>query len=263
MRERQTQILDILSHKKQITVLELAQALQVSDVTIRKDLSVLEDKGLLKREHGFATLPESDDINTRLLFNYDTKRRIARKALESLKDGETVMIESGSCCALLAEEMALSKRRITIITNSIFIATFLRDKPSVRIILLGGEFQSQAQVVVGPLVKKSVQDFFVDKFFVGTDGFNEIGSMGGDLMRTQAVRDMAESAQRAIILTESKKFSQTGVVPLLAYSELDSIYTDDKISSEWQQKIESKGVRIISVKTPSATKNSDTDNVSE
>ena len=245
MRERQTQILDILSQKKQVTVLDLAQALQVSDVTIRKDLSILEDKGLLKREHGFATLPESDDISTRLLFNYDTKRKIARKALESVKDGETVMIESGSCCALLAEEMALHRRNITLITNSVFIANFLRDKLAVRIILLGGEFQPQAQVMVGPLVKKSVKNFFVDKFFIGTDGFNKNGATSGDMMRAEAVRDMAETARRTIILTDSKKFSQSGVVPLLNYSELSAIYTDDKISVEDQKKMEIAGVQIV------------------
>ena len=245
MRERQTQILNILSQKKQITVLELAHALQVSDVTIRKDLSVLEDKGLLKREHGFATLPESNDIGTRLLFNYETKRRIAQKALESVNDCETVMIESGSCCALLAEEMALNKRNINIITNSIFIANFLRDKSSVRITLLGGEFQSEAQVMVGPLIKNCAKNFMVDKFFVGTDGFNERGAMGGDLMRTQAVRDMSESARQTIILTESKKFSQTGIVPLLNYSEIFAIYTDDKISSEMQKKLEAVKIQVI------------------
>lgn len=68
---------------------------------------MLGEKGLLKREHGFASLPESDNISTRLLFNYETKRLIARKAVESIKDGETIMIESGSCFALLAEEIAL------------------------------------------------------------------------------------------------------------------------------------------------------------
>ena len=247
MRERQTQILNILGQRKQITVLELSQALQVSDVTIRKDLSVLEDKGLLKREHGFATLPESDDISTRLLFNYETKRRIARKALESVKDCETIMIESGSCCALLAEEIVMNRRAVTIITNSVFIAIFLRDKSASRIILLGGEFQPQAQVMVGPLVKKSAQNFFVDKFFIGTDGFNENGAMSGDMMRAEAVRNMSESAQQTIILTESKKFNQTGVVPLLNYSDLSAIYTDDKISGELQKKIEATGVKIIPI----------------
>ena len=71
--ERQTQILNLIGEQKRITVLELSELLKVSDVTIRKDLSVLEEKGLIKREHGFATLPESDDVSTRLLFNYETR----------------------------------------------------------------------------------------------------------------------------------------------------------------------------------------------
>lgn len=245
MRERQTQILNLIGEQKRITVLELSELLKVSDVTIRKDLSVLEEKGLIKREHGFATLPESDDVSTRLLFNYETKRRIARKALESIREGESVMIESGSCCALLAEEIAKNRRDVTIITNSVFIATFLRNKRGVRIILLGGEFQPEAQVMVGPLVKKCAENFFVDKFFVGTDGFNERGAMSGDLMRAEAVRNMAQSARQAIILTESKKFSQVGVVPLLTYNELDTIYTDENISDETVKSLTSKGIHIV------------------
>lgn len=245
MRERQTKILEIIGEKKRVMVQELSEVLKVSDVTIRKDLSVLEEKGLIKREHGFATLPESDDISTRLLFNYETKRTIARKALESICEGESVMIESGSCCALLAEEIAQNRRDVTIITNSVFIATFLRNKRGVRVILLGGEFQPEAQVMVGPLVKKCAENFFVDKFFVGTDGFNERGVMSGDLMRAEAVRNMAQSARQAIILTESKKFSQVGVVPLLTYEELDTIYTDENISDETLKSLTSRGIRIV------------------
>ena len=245
MRERQTQILDILGSKRRIAVLELAELLQVSDVTIRKDLSVLEEKGLLKREHGFATMPDSDDISTRLLFNYETKRRIAAKALESIRDGETIMIESGSCCALLAEEIVLNRRNVTLVTNSVFIATFLRDKLGARIILLGGEFQQESQVMVGPLIKGCAQNFRVEKFFIGTDGFNEAGAMSNDLMRSETVRNMAQSAQKSIILTESKKFSQTGVVPLLSYDEISEIYTDDEIPHETKHALEEKNIRCI------------------
>ena len=245
MRERQTQILDIIGERKRVTVLELAELLKVSDVTIRKDLSTLEEQGLLKREHGFATLPESDDVSTRLLFNYETKRLIARKAVESIRDGETIMIESGSCCALLAEEVTLKRRDVTIITNSVFIATFLRNKRGSRVILLGGEFQPEAQVMVGPLVRKCAENFFVEKFFIGTDGFNERGAMSGDLMRAEAVRNMAESARQTIILTESKKFSQVGVVPLLSYKELDTIYTDEKIFDETVKSLTDKAICVV------------------
>lgn len=245
MRERQTQILDILGDKKKITVLELAELLNVSDVTVRKDLSVLEEKGLLKREHGFAALPESDDVSTRLLFNYETKRRIAHRAMTTIRDGETVMIESGSCCALLAEEIVTNRRDVTIITNSVYIATFTKDKIGARIILLGGEFQRESQVMIGPLVKSSAANFFVEKFFMGTDGFNERGAMSGDLMRAQAVRDMAQNTRRTIILTESKKFSQVGVVPLLTYKEINEIYTDEEISNEMSKSLSEKGIDIM------------------
>ena len=245
MRERQTQILDILGDKKRITVLELAELLKVSDVTIRKDLAILEEKGFLKREHGFATMPDSDDISTRLLFNYETKRRIAAKVLESIRDGETIMIESGSCCALLAEEIVQNRRNVTLVTNSVFIATFLRDKLGARIILLGGEFQQESQVMVGPLIKSCVENFRVEKFFIGTDGFNELGAMSNDLMRSEAVRNMAKSAQKSIILTESKKFSQIGVVPLLPYTEISEIYTDDEISCETMQALNERNIRCI------------------
>ena len=245
MRGRQTQIINILSDRKKITVLELAELLKVSDVTIRKDLAILEEKGLLKREHGFATMPESDDVSTRMIFSYEIKRKIAQKALESIKDGETLMIESGSCCALLAEEIVLNRRGITIITNSIFIANFLRDKVGARIILLGGEFQPESQVMIGPLIKKCAENFNVDKIFMGTDGFNDVGAMSGDLMRAEAVRNMKKSARQAIILTESKKFTQCGIVPLINYGEIDFIYTDDKISEDKRNFLEDKGVKVI------------------
>lgn len=252
MRERQTQILNILGNKRKVPVLELAELLQVSDVTIRKDLSLLEEKGLLKREHGFATMPESDDISTRLLFNYETKKHIAGKALESIRDGETIMIESGSCCALLAEEIVLNRRNVTLITNSVFIATFLRNKVGARIILLGGEYQQEAQVMVGALIKSCAGNFNVEKFFIGADGFNETGAMSNDLMRSEAVRNMVTSARKSIILTESKKFQQVGVVPLLSYAEISEIYTDEAISCETMRALEEKGIScIISGKNPS------------
>lgn len=245
MRKRDTQILDALGVRKKISVQELAELLQVTEVTIRKDLSVLENAGLLKREHGFATLPESDDVSTRLLFNYELKQRIAHKAAESIRDGESLMIESGSCCALLAEEIARTRRDVTLITNSVFIATFLRHNDAARIILLGGELQKESQVMVGPLVKKCAENFFVEKFFIGTDGFNERGAMSGDMMRAEAVRYMSESARRTIILTESKKFSQVGVVQLMPYKKINAIYTDENIPEDTAKIFETKGIEIL------------------
>lgn len=138
MTNRQTKILEIVTEHNRIEVAKLAQLLQVSQVTTRKDLDQLEAKGLIKREHGYALLCSNDDINNRLAYHYELKRRIAQAAASLVRDGETVMIESGSCCALLADELCTRKRDVTIVTNSAFIAGYVRRLPTAKIILLGG-----------------------------------------------------------------------------------------------------------------------------
>ena len=207
--------------------------LDVSQVTIRKDLDFLEEEGLLAREHGYALIKNANDINTRLTINYETKLKIATKAAEMVSNGETVMLESGSTCALLAEQLAKLKKDITIITNSAYIAIRIRELPIRKVILLGGEYQKEYQGMVGPLIRKCAKEFFVDKFFVGTDGFiPEAGFTCDDLMRVETMKYMADSANRMIILADSTKFSQKGVVIQSTFSEIDTICTDSGVSSE-------------------------------
>ena len=249
MTNRYTKLLEIVNENKRIEVSKLAELLNVSQVTIRKDLGALEEKGLLKREHGYAVITSSDDINSRLAFNYDIKRKIAHLACELVSDGETVMIESGSSCALLAEYLAYNKKDITIITNSTFIATYIREG-NAKVVLLGGDYQPESQVVVGPLTRKCVKDFFVDKLFVGTDGYNsKIGFTGKNLMRTETVKAMGESANKIIILTESSKFSERGVVSQFKIDEVDYLLTDTNIPDDILENLK-KGkieVRMVSV----------------
>jgi DeoR/GlpR family transcriptional regulator of sugar metabolism len=226
---RHTKILELVNENGRVEVSLLANKLEVSEVTIRKDLSLLEEKGLLRREHGYAVMENSDDISKRLAFNYEVKRKIAVLAATLVENGETVMIESGSSCALLAEELAANKKDITIITNSSFIASYIRAYPSVKIVLLGGDYQSESQVVVGPITRKCIESFYVDKLFVGTDGFSEkTGFTGKNHMRTETVRDMAENASKVVILTESKKFSERGVVAQFKTNEVAIVITDSK-----------------------------------
>lgn len=144
MKGRENSILEILTEQKRIEVTALAEKLGVSQVTVRKELDALEGKGIIQREHGFAVLRSTDDINGRIAYHYNTKRLIATRAAELVQDGETVMIESGSCCALLAEELVNNKRGITIITNSAFIAGYVRLKPQAKIILIGGVYQNDS-----------------------------------------------------------------------------------------------------------------------
>ena len=246
MNKRQSQILDLLAKNKKMEVTKLSELLNVSQVTIRKDIVILENSGIIVREHGYARLNESDDINNRLARHYETKQKIAKLAVESIENGETVMIESGSCCALVALEIARSKKDVTLITNSAFIADYIRKIGSVKVILLGGEYQNESQVMVGPLTRKCVEAFFVDKLFIGTDGFTiETGFTGNDYMRSEAVKDMAKQASRVMIVTDSDKFSQKGVVNLIEIEKVACVYTDDNIPSKIEDYLNKRNIKVI------------------
>lgn len=230
---REEEILSIVSQKKKIEVNQLSELLKVSKVTIRKDLDKLEARGLLHRQHGYALLNNTDDINFRLAQNYDLKRKIALEASKIVNDGEVIMIESGSTCALLAEELAFNRNDITIITNSCFIASYIRKADSVKVILVGGEYQKDSQVNVGPLVKQVISEFFVDKLFIGIDGFDKKrGFTGSDITRCDTTRTLATAANQTIVLTDSSKFTQNGVVSEFGFHEISKVFTDSKIQQE-------------------------------
>ncbi|MDF1494821.1 DeoR/GlpR family DNA-binding transcription regulator [Caproiciproducens sp. CPB-2] len=248
MKGRENEILELLTEQKRVEVTVLAEKLGVSQVTVRKDLDALESKGIIRREHGYAVLRSSDDINGRIAYHYETKRLIAAKANELIHDGETIMIESGSCCALLSEELVGSKRDVTIITNSAFIAGYVRFRAEAKVILLGGVYQNESQVMVGPMVKQCAGNFCVDKLFIGTDGYTaQIGFTNSDHLRAQAVRDMAPQAEQVIVLTESGKFIRHGVVPLQLTDRIKTVITDTNIPNEIQRNLEKQGVTVLTV----------------
>ncbi|MBV7390602.1 MULTISPECIES: DeoR/GlpR family DNA-binding transcription regulator [Enterococcus] len=230
---REEEIIAIVSQEKKIQVNQLAEQLNVSQVTIRKDLDKLESRGIIHRQHGFALLNNSDDINFRLAQNYDLKLKIAKEAAKLVNDGDVVMIESGSTCSLLAEELAYRKKDITIITNSCFIASYVRKADSVKIVLLGGEYQKESQVNVGPLVERIVSEFHVDRLFIGIDGFDpKRGFTGSDITRCNTTRVLATAAEETIILTDASKFNQSGVIKEFDFNEISQVFTDQRITDE-------------------------------
>jgi DeoR/GlpR family transcriptional regulator of sugar metabolism len=245
MNQRCFTILDLLNHEATLNVNGLADRLSVSSVTIRKDIAILESKGLLRRRHGSVMLVPSSDTAYRMSFDYEVKLRIARRAADMVHSGEAVMIESGSTCALLAEELVRKKRDVTIITNSAFIAGHVRAIPGARIVLLGGVYDPDAQVMSGPLVGKCAAEFFVDRFFLGTYGYDaNLGFSIVDMLRAEAARAMAARAEERIVLADETKFSKRGVVQLLPVNEVTSVITN-AIPDHCRASLESSGVGII------------------
>ncbi len=245
MNKRQLLILNLLSEQKSLSVNELSRRLDVSAVTVRKDLSEMEEAGLLRRAHGMAIRASQNDIGYRMTIDYEIKMEIAQKAASLVESGEAVMIESGSTCAMLASELVKTKRDVSIITNSAFIAGFVRNIPGARVVLLGGAYDTDAQVMSGPLVRLCAEAFYVDKFFIGTDGYDEKqGFSNVDMLRAEAVRAMAARAQKRIILTDSSKFNRRGVVQLMPTRDVTKVITN-AVPEECRASLEAQGVEIL------------------
>ena len=245
MQARTNRILEILTERGREEVSRLADELGVSQVTVRKDLSELESHGLIKREHGYATLRSTENVEGRLAYHYEEKLEIARRAVGLVRDGDTIMVENGSCCALLAAEVARRRHGVTIVTNSAFIAGYVRDL-DVRVVLLGGIYQSASQVMVGPMVAQCAGGFYVGLLFVGTDGYSgRTGFTNSDQMRAQAVHDMAGHADRVVVLTEGEKFGRRGTVPLDFGGRPVTVITDEGIPADSRTELEAGGTEVI------------------
>ena len=243
---RTSQILDLITVEGKIEVAELANRLSVSQVTIRKDLDELESRGIIRREHGFAVLHNEDDLNARLAYHYQEKELIAQLGASLVQDGETIMIGNGSCCALLAETLSHTHKDLTILTNSAFIASYIRGRNNILVTLLGGHYQPDAQVMIGPMVRQCAQNFWVNRFFIGVDGWSErTGFTNRDQLRAQAIRDMAEQAEQVIVLTGSEKFGKRGTVPLNLKDRIKTVITDDKINKDILSLLQERGVRVL------------------
>ena len=248
MSTRQLTLLESIVVAGRIAVAELAGIAHVSTVTIRKDLDDLEARGLIRRERGVAMLVSPDDPAGRLAYHYAEKARIAAAAAATVNDGETVMIEAGSCCALLAEQISIQRTGITIVTNSAFIAQRLGAHPMVSTVLLGGEQQHDSRVLVGPMVELCARQFIVDRLFIGTDGFiPSLGFTARDYMRATAVRALASRAERVVVLTESEKLGGHGPVPLLGADEVAALWTDSAAPDAQVDALTGAGVEVVTV----------------
>jgi len=247
--DRTVKILDLLAaNKSSIKISSLSKMLDVSRVTLSKDLDILEKRGIIQRKHGYACLDDADDASKRLAYNHSIKRRIAKAATQIVEDGETIMLESGSCCALFAEELALARKNVTIITNSIFIANYICRLQNIKIILLGGYFQPDSQVLVGAITTNSCKSFFIDKFFIGTDGFvSRQGFTGRDHLRAETALKLANRAKNIYVLTEAAKFKRHGAYNLVTLEKTTGVFTDDGIPKEAEADLQKNNVKVYKV----------------
>ena len=248
MNDRNIKIMELLSVNRKLKISLLAELLDVSQVTLRKDLDYLENCGIICRTHGFACLDGADDTGKRMAFDYIVKRRIARAAVQIVEEGETILLESGSCCTLFADELAKAEKNVTIITNSVFLMNYLNKFHNIKIILLGGYLLPSKQVLVGPMTIKSAEIFYTDKYFLGTDGFvYDYGFTGSDLMQIETVVELTKRAKKVFVITESAKFKRRGLYNMIPHDKLTGVFTDENIPKEAEIVLNRNNIQLYKV----------------
>jgi DeoR/GlpR family transcriptional regulator of sugar metabolism len=245
LNERHNKILKILSKDDQTSVTDLAEKLEVSAVTIRQDLSLLETEGFLRRVHGGAVLKDSDDLANRLGINFEKKLRIARLAASFVNEGETILIESGSVNALLARELVKTKK-VTILTTNIFIARQFRKNEQPNIIILGGIYQPDSETLVGKITKACIDQVNIDKAFLGIDGYSaQAGFTLKDLFRAEVSAYIIQKAKDVFIVSDSSKFGKTELTNICYPADIQHIVTDNELSGQFQDEFRISGIDLI------------------
>ena len=243
--EREHSILNRLMVQGAVSVTDLSSELAVSEVTIRSDLSSLEERGLLSRTHGGALPSIHPHIFQRQNMNIEEKHRIAKAAADLVEDGDAIMIEAGTTTSLLPRYLA-GKRDILIITNSIPAFESAKSNPALKITLVGGEFRDSTDSFVGRITLDTIRRFNVRCAFVGTDGFSLKSGItthlieGGDVISV-----MRERAENLVLLADSSKYGKTGVVTILPLSQINTLITDTGLPDAAKEELNQIPLHII------------------
>ncbi len=247
--ERLNQILSVLEKEKYITVQELSKTLDVSMVTIRKDLALLENQGYLYRTHGGASKKSryafEENVLRKESINVKEKQKIARKALEFIKENDFIILASGTTIHYLARIMN-DFQKLTVLTSSLRVSVELCNIPSINTIQIGGEVRKSSTSVIGPLSESILNSFSCNKLFLGIDGIDiDFGISTSNVAEASLNQQMIKHADKVYVLGDSSKVNKRGFGKICDLSKVDVFITDSHIEKEEVQKLESIGINVV------------------
>ena len=246
--ERQSIILELLIQHNSILVTDLATHLNVSSVTIRKDLTDLEREKKLYRNHGKAILidPYIDNRNVseKEKLYVEEKRLIGMKAASLIAPKDSILIASGTTMHALARSI-VPVDELTVITASMEVSNILASEKNIYIIQLGGILRHSSLSVVGKYAENILADFSCSKLFIGVDGIDlDFGITTTNMMEASLNRVMMQTAQKTIVLADSSKFGRRGFSKISDMEDVDHIITDSRIPPSTALRLEEMGIEL-------------------
>jgi DeoR/GlpR family transcriptional regulator of sugar metabolism len=249
--ERRAQILQIVRREGRAKVNELANLFNTSEVTIRIDLNELHQRGLVMRSHGGAVLPDTilreSPVQERLKAHAEEKQRIGAMAATLIKDGETIILDSGTTTLEIAKRIK-TKHGLQIITNGINIAVELLDASAAQIFVVGGSLGRESASTTGRFTEEMLDQFSADKLFLSGAGCDpDFGVSGAHVEETMVNRAMFKISREIILVADASKFTKRSMARIAPFSEIDTIITDTSLREEERDKLRAIGCNLILV----------------
>ncbi|MFX3661164.1 MAG: DeoR/GlpR family DNA-binding transcription regulator [Ectobacillus sp.] len=241
--ERKNEILNELERVGKVKVVDLAKKFNVSEETIRRDLTILEEGGLLKKVYGGAikTTFQSGEppFTQRTTVNQEEKMKIGKKAAELISDGDVIVIDVGTTTVEFAHFIQ-NKKNITILTNSIPVSAVLMEslnqqKFTGEILLLGGQVDPKQQSISGCLTEQMLGQFNIDKAFISAGGVSiQNGVSNYHLNESLVSRTMVDVSKQIILLADHSKFGVDTFCKVCPLERVDVIVCDQPLPEAWK-----------------------------
>jgi DeoR family transcriptional regulator, fructose operon transcriptional repressor len=247
--ERQQAIVDRARAAGRVDVASLADELDVTTETIRRDLKVLERHGVLRRVHGGAIPVErigfEPALATRDSVLIDEKERIAKTALAEVPEEGAIILDAGTTTARLAQALPLD-RELTVVVNSPVIATMLGTRMNLNVLLVGGRLRGRTLATVDDWALRPLADMYVDVAFIGTNGFTvERGLTTPDPAEAAVKRAMINAARRTVLLADHTKIGNDYLARFGTVADLDLLITDTGVDDDLVVDVEAAGLRVV------------------
>lgn len=247
--KRRSDIARLAKQLGQITVTDMSARFEVSLDTIRRDLDILADQGLILRTHGGAVPSESmaaadSPFEQRISARQDAKERIGRAAAKLIAPGETLIVNGGSTAVAFAAGLG-DLTRLTIVTNNLGLPSAVPVNAVANLYLLGGEIRSGAHITLGPVGFVGTRQIAADTAIIGMGGITEYGCSTSRIEEAIMIAAMIAAARRTIVIANSTKFGRTGFAIVAPLDQIDVLVTDAEPSGKLREALDAAEVRLV------------------
>ena len=242
--ERRSRILKLAEELGFVSLQRLVSELGASESTVRRDLDFLDATGHIQRTRGGASFlgDSQTDFDARRRLASQEKQRIARRVVDLISEGETVLLDGGTTTLEVARYLV--GKSLQVLTNSLPIAALLMNRAEIELIFIGGYVYPKTGVALGEQSVEALKRMHATRLVMSTGGITAEGLFNSNALLVETERQMIRAADRVTLVADSSKFGQRALSHLCSLDVLDEIVTDEGVSGEWCQVMESAGVRM-------------------